>query len=396
MGESRMAKKAPAAEVIDRLAMAKYQLSLCRRELESGTEFGAWQASIMLHDATETCMIAIADYCGRRAQKSKPIILSEYPNVLTQMTSGAKPFQDASAIDDVSEIRNSAKHRGQYPGLSDVRRLLDRIESMLDRNCELYVGIRLADVSLAEKVRDTELRDLLKSAERHITAGEFTDAITRARHAWLLALGRFRRRHNSRELPAEMIRSTRLHVPSKDLEQIVHELNEWWSLVRAEMDLLALGVDLLREQAFASIAPIVHLTEGGKAIVSLRGDEQIVHTAGAAHFALTFVLENVLRLQEIDRPAPHGSYYVLEVIKNTPYYDASSSEYERPAGEFLPGTRIDGAQIALGPGPDNSWSFRDANTGHTLLIPVNAATVKSFMTADEYRRAIAEAIMGLR
>jgi hypothetical protein len=109
--------------VVRRLSLARYQIARARLQLVNATEFSAWQAAIALHDAADIAVLAIADQLGIPRKKRR--FMHEFPDLIEKQS--GKPFFDRPLIEeDLSEVRNPAKHRGGFPGVTDVLALAER------------------------------------------------------------------------------------------------------------------------------------------------------------------------------------------------------------------------------------------------------------------------------
>jgi hypothetical protein len=381
-------------EIVNRLRMAKYQLGLAHRELSSGMDFGAWQASILVHDAVETCLMALVDATGAIPKRERPdrMVLTDYPDRL-EKRSGGRPFFDARAIEDVAEMRNPAKHRGQYPSASDVDRLVSRLRDVLNQNCKIYLdGLTLDEVSLADMIERPELRDLVKAAETHIEAARFTDAVVALEHCWLLALVLYRARFGLEpRRPPSFHFSPRNSRAEDALIQVEKSLDE----IYARLDLLDLGIDLVHASTFAEIGFGMWLTEGGLPHYYRKGDEEIRHTPEAVHFALTFVIENLLRFQAIALVRRSGDYYELETTRTIEYFDARKGD-STPEGVLPVGHRIAEARYGFGRKQENEWFWDDPTTKQTFFIPVSAAKIVRAITRQEHTRIVIQRLMDER
>jgi hypothetical protein len=374
------------ADIVNRLMMAKYQLQVARRELAGQSEFGAWQASVTIHDAAETCLVALADYCGlQRASRKNPTWLGDFPKNLEKAT--GKPFYDVAAIEDVIEVRNPAKHRGRFPGVADVNALVARVALVLETNCQTYLGLSLSNVSLAEMIEDGVIRALAKEAEDRIAASEYPEALFKLKHAWLLLLDLFRERHSTASVARDPFRSWPARSgTSPEVQELRRDLEQWWRGMSTSLELSFFGLDVLRHESFDRIAPIMHLTESGLPMAYRRGEERAVLTLDTMSFALTFVIDAAIRLQEVERIRLPGGFYVIKVKADTEFVSAETEGYLQPAGQVPAGTELSDAQFALGPGQGDSWTWMDADSGKRRLIPFESATVVSYESAAEHYR----------
>ena len=366
--------------ITNRLIMAKYQLSVARREVAMGTDFGAWQASIMLHDAADTFFQAVATTCGI----DENLYLRQLPARIEEKTK--IKVADSSALRDLNEVRNGAKHRGAYPSTTEVRRLTARIQQMMEATCLQFFKVPLSEISLSAKIEDPETRSLVQAAEQQIADGKYTDALKNLRHAWLTALPMWQ----ARLLPGRH----ELHIGLRDreqdeaLEKLRTELDEFCPAIREDVDLVELRIDMPRYRTFLQITPDVMLSDAGTAQANyLRGDEEVVHTEEAAHFALTFVVDTLLQFQEFQRQRLPGSVYRLRVREDTHYF-AASGPYDTPAGQLHSGDTIPEATYGLGPGEwgqKNSWNWT-TDSDKPVIIPYEASMIVQWLGPEEARR----------
>lgn len=369
--------------VTKRLVLVKYQLARARLQLRVPTEFGAWGASLALHDAAEICVLAIADF--REVERNRKRFLRDYPTALEQKVSGTT-FFDRALMNDLEELRDPAKHRGDFPSVTVVRALYGRVETSLDRNCLTYIGKQLSAVSLAEMIEATDVRAFVAAAEEKLLNGKYTDAIVALKRAWHLAIPRFADR-----LPDTLSLSLPSFLESSAFpEKAVRQIEQWWGTIRPTLQLLVLGVDVRRYGAFEDLGPTISVSEGGHANVYLTGQERVLHTVDTATFCLTFVLDTIVRLQEIERVPGQRSYYVLRINDEAKYFDARDPS-NSSVGLLQPGTEIPAAR--LGHGKEEEWFWDDETTGKTFRIPFDAAEIIRAIPMADHERMIREQLM---
>ena len=293
---------------------------------------------------------------------------------------------DAQAIEDLNEVRNAAKHRGTYPGVTEVRKLIRRFQQMMEKNCLVFLKVPLSEITLSAQIEDPETRSLVETAEQQIADGKYTDALKNLRHAWLAALPMWQ----ARLLPGRHELHTGLRGREQDeaLEKLRTELDEFCPAIREDVDLVELGIDMPRYRTFLQITPDVMLSDAGTPQPNyLRGDEEVVHTEEAAHFALTFVVDTLIQFQEFQRQRLPGSVYMLRVREDTDYF-AASGPYDTPAGQLRAGDTIAEARHGRGPGAwgqKNTWNWT-ADSDEPVIIPYDASMIVQWLGPEEARR----------
>ena len=370
-----------APEIVRRLTLARYQIARARLQLVNPTEFSAWQAATALHDAADIVVLAIADYVGVTRKKRR--YLHEFP-VEIEKKVPTTPFFDRPLIEeDLSEVRNPAKHRGGFPGISDVTALADRTQICLDRNCSNYLGQPLSAFSLADMIADQTIRDLVKEAERHIEAAKFTEAQVALKHAWSVVIDRLTARAPGAELPRFPLSAHR--VP-REAQEFVRDLDDWWRSIQSKLQLLLLGIDPVRQAAFEAIGPTFSLTEGGKRIVNRSLEDAVIHTAESANFSLLFVVDTVIRLQDMENVRQPHMRYVIRIKNACPYYEAGGGP--QSIGQLPEGKLIEDAHVGGGHWADGSsaWFWEDEATGKTYLTRLSDAEPQRWISRTEYVR----------
>lgn len=369
--------------VVRRLTLARYQLTRARLQLVGPTEFSAWQAAIALHDAAEIAVLAIADASG--VVREKRSFLHELPKAIEKRT--GKAFHDRTLIEtDLSEVRNPAKHRGGFPGVSDVVALSSRTHECLELNCELYLQQPLSGFSLADMVIDADVRELIKEAEGKIEDGDYASALAALKHAWKeivdLAVARkpLEPLAFGHRLPIERL--------PREIREFARDLEGWREGVESKLKLLMLGVDPLRHAAFEAIGPKTQITGGGQRLVYLDVDAPIVYTRANADFCLAFLLDTVVRFQEIERVRQPRSRYVIRTKAGCAFY-FSRVGYEK-AGDLPANTQIEDAELGLGlaewPAEERAWFWTDAEAKSTYFIRMSDAEIESSIPYMEYVR----------
>jgi hypothetical protein len=169
-------------------------------------------------------------------------------------------------------------------------------------------------------------------------------------------------------------------------EAALRKLDEWWTSVRSLLEFLVISVDVRRFAAFRDLGPIVNETDGGYETVYLSGLERITHTLDTANFALTFVLDTIVRLQDIERIPGKSSVYRLKVIVDEiPYFDVDDPRI--PIGTLQRGAEIKFAMLGSGP-KGEEWCWDDDQSGRMFRIDFDAAEIEQPISRGDYHRSI--------
>ena len=174
------------------------------------------------------------------------------------------------------------------------------------------------------------------------------------------------------------------------LNEVEYEFERWWREIEVKLRLLALGVDLVRYETFDHVAPDTNIAVDGVRRIVRNPDDSIVHTSESADFALTFLLDTIVRLQDIERLPPRGSYHTIQIDTDTPFFDVDS-EGGAPAGTLKAGSTIEGAHIGLSrqdASEPTAWFWRDEKAQTTYLIPRTKARSISHMSRKDFQEKV--------
>ena len=80
-------------------------------------------------------------------------------------------------LEEINDLRVPIKHRAIYPNPEAVRDVGTRLGIVFEDNAREFFDISFRDVSLADMIRDTEVRDASQIAEKQIDAEEYFEAL---------------------------------------------------------------------------------------------------------------------------------------------------------------------------------------------------------------------------
>ncbi|MEX2271019.1 MAG: hypothetical protein WD690_06090 [Vicinamibacterales bacterium] len=326
--------------ILDRLQFAKYVLASARRELASGTDFGAWQAVLQLHDATDTLLLCVMDHLGiPRKYRGLTEYAGEIESYRKKHAPDVPSLQHAQILRELNDLRDGTKHRGIYPRPQHVREVSSRLDTFFEGNARQYFGLAFSELSLADMIKDPIVRAHVKLAEDHLAHDRYSDT--------------------TRELGVAFAElRSREQVRLADLAEHIGDLLPPGLAEQGEAVVATLGLNLVQYATFRRLIPIIHLHEGGEPTIYRRPGEELLHTAETSNFCLEFVLEAVGRAQAAPRIPGVNAPRAIRAIRDTSYYQYP--EITKPAGTVLRDTVVQNAHFALGPahfGAENAWNW---------------------------------------
>lgn len=138
------------------------------RELTNGLAVG------LLQDSAELTVWAIAKKYGVGQPKDF------FVDLIKKLDGAGHRISAALHIDEVNRARVNYKHAGLLPSTSDVPKLIEGTHFFLRENVRDHFGLDFDAISLADDVRDDEIRCCLKEAERFRDTGDLEEALVQA------------------------------------------------------------------------------------------------------------------------------------------------------------------------------------------------------------------------
>lgn len=365
--------------IVKRLLMSRYQCELGMSELGKNTDVGAWQAVVHFHDALETLLITIADSLSVPRRR---IAFLDYPAEINKQSD--TNFRHAKMLEEINDLRVPIKHRAIYPNPEAVRDVGTRLGIVFEDNVREFFDISFRDVSLADMIRDTEVRDASKIAVKQIDAEEYFEALAHLRVAFELLVRRYRQSlpvhaKSSVELPDKLFDETRVRravdglTNRQELEDLFRNADETYQEIRHELDTVMLGIHPPDYAKFMFITPSIYFFEGGRWEVAAR-TSALTQKREDAEFCLRFVLEAAQRLEGTYKVSDTWSFYRLRLTKDAPYYAYRNSVWTEK-GRLSAGTEIDDAKITLVSGLGREYWAWDRKGNDAKYVALDACKI---------------------
>ena len=238
---------AVSSDIQKRLLYAKYLLSRARSAQSERSELGVAVCLLLMHDAVEMLMLAIADHLQVPMPKKW-----DFMDFWDEIKKSHTEPPQRILMDSINKMRVSLKHNGIPPNAQKVRDFLPRVETFCEDVAKSYLdGMEFSELSLADLVANDDVRNTLREAQQAFTGGDKDDAFTKLRIAFDTLY-----REVSSEVPLipepRNRRVTGDQRFDKAVEQSVQTLN-----------VLMLGIDPIKYRFFVSNTPSVSWTLSG-------------------------------------------------------------------------------------------------------------------------------------
>ncbi len=130
---------------------------------------------LLLHDATENALGAIADYIGAKL-KDRTYIL-DYFSLIKQADKKHSTVPYMTSIKKLSTIRNNIKHQGILPDIKSNAHFPSTVYQLITDICQTYLGLDFNSVSLKNLIRDKGVLNFIKIAEKEIAGGSIEESL---------------------------------------------------------------------------------------------------------------------------------------------------------------------------------------------------------------------------
>jgi len=265
---------------------------------------------LLLHDAAEAALGAIADHLGARIQ-GEDYLLRYYQRIQERDRNREVPYERQMRL--LNTARNNIKHLGLFPDPHGCAYFPAVVEDLLQSLCQTYLGRPLESMSLACLIRDDRVRMLIERAEQAIERETYEEALRLLAEAVFYAF-------EERELAVGLLTRTLVRAP----DDRAVDFPEPFSL-HSTVKLLQHGVDPYRFYRFKNLVPEIGKNRGTDELVVF-WDKDYGHpgnwTQQNARFCRDVAIDAILKFQ-----GEESREYTLV------YYGSLFEDVIEPAGE---------------------------------------------------------------
>lgn len=166
--------------IILKLMLTRRLLDLSREHLNSTAELSLAVGVNLLQDSVETFLLAVAEHVNASIQAKTSF--EQYIDLINaQITPQTLPFR--TRLLALNKLRINSKHWGIAPAQTEVSGLLVTIREFCDEVASSVLGVTFSSVSLIDLLRDGEVKELLRGAERAHADGDYVNCLINCRKA---------------------------------------------------------------------------------------------------------------------------------------------------------------------------------------------------------------------
>jgi len=130
---------------------------------------------LLLHDATENVLGAIADHLGAKL-KDRTYIL-DYFSLIKQADKNHRTVPYMTSIKKMSTLRNNIKHQGILPDIKSNVHFPSTVYELITDICQTYLGLDFSSISLKNLIINKKVLNFINKAEKEIADGKIKESL---------------------------------------------------------------------------------------------------------------------------------------------------------------------------------------------------------------------------
>jgi len=130
---------------------------------------------LLLHDATENVLGAVADYLGAELKGNKYIL--DYFELIKKADTDKRTLPYMIPIRNLNIIRNNIKHQGILPDIKSNAHFPSTVYQLITDICQTYLGLDFSSLSLKNLIRDKKILNFINRAEKEIEDGMIKESL---------------------------------------------------------------------------------------------------------------------------------------------------------------------------------------------------------------------------
>jgi hypothetical protein len=286
---------------VNRLAFAKYLLSLGKRQIKLHEPFAS-VSLLLFHDATDHLLGLVSEHVGAKESK---VFMDYWERV--HDAPPAYELPDKVRMGRFNQARVALKHKGLQHSRTQLEEFQNLVLSFFDKVVVDIFNTRLDAISLCELITNDKVREILKRAGEAHERGE----IRKVRY--LCALG-FDELIKSSELPKSR------HFPNEgfsfdywykgvpyvyldegrgadsNVEEFFKFIQKSLNALQDRMRIISMGIDFRLYARFQAITPGIRYSLNWKRKIHERGTPELTHQD--VEFCIEFVTDVAFNLQD--------------------------------------------------------------------------------------------------
>lgn len=271
-----------------RLSLCRYLYDRAQATLDIADNFSFGLSVSLAQDAVETMLYEIGSTVNANIPQH-----ATFPKTWSAVNQAEKmrnPLPYSHDMESLNNCRVAFKHHSNLPDEPTARRHLVNAGYFLDTVSNDVLGICWAEVSLADAIRDSDIRTCIKAAEAALNSNDLEESRQQCSLAYSEIQSRFRQLLP--ELPSGLI----FHSGTPQ-DQILEALMEATNRLSVEVANVSLGVNRVDTMRFESLTPRALVSPVSKSVqyVDTRLRE---YTVDDIRFCIRHITQMALRYED--------------------------------------------------------------------------------------------------
>jgi hypothetical protein len=174
----------------------------------------------------------------------------------------APPFK--AKMLELNKARVNFKHYGNSPAGSDATKFLAYTEEFLRETTRAFFDKEFDEISLADLIKNPEIKKYIKEAEKHISEGNFKESVTACAMAEYIIMGQLAMVIPRVDTNIKSIGKIFGRERASDVNRIFDYLTKYLENLRNVSLICLLGLNLKEYVKYARIKPGIIQTMDGK------------------------------------------------------------------------------------------------------------------------------------
>ncbi|MCK4850413.1 MAG: hypothetical protein KAT11_03630 [Phycisphaerae bacterium] len=247
-------------------------------------EFAFMKGILLLHDAAESALGAIADQLNAHVKGNH--YLMQYPSLIEKADHQQRQVPYKLQLRNLNTLRNNAKHDGILSDPKANAHFPQIVRSLLEELCNTYLSLDFSSVSLKYLIRDDKIRQYIDEAQKQVDEARFEQALTCLAYAMYFIC-------ESSTMPTLF---SHLWANQEETGSIFAQPFE----INHTIKLVGHGVDTFLYYRFTNLTPMIGYRKDTKELFA-KWNKEYGHPANwsdrNARFCLNFCIDTALKFQ---------------------------------------------------------------------------------------------------
>ena len=267
-----------------RLTLSKYLFRQARRILLQSEAYSRGLATSLLHDSVEVFLRVLTERFKIEVPRRENF-LQLFDNVRKSIDCVG---EHSAAIKRLNTARVGFKHEGLDVSATDVEAFLTNVEAFLSEVCKQELRIDFATLSLVNAIGHRRTQNWLEKARESLRSEHYTESVAHSAAAMAIYLHHRDTRRGERVDPSYLIDSS-----SSKLGDVVDWILEYVEPIRARLDLVSHGIDVVSYDKFEALTPETSVGRDG--VVTQYGlKSKTASSREDARFCYDFAVDSAL------------------------------------------------------------------------------------------------------